>query len=197
MKVYVIKNKEGKYLDFCQDFETNNICDARIFTYEEAVRFCPKNCRVVEITIVEGDLEQQLTEKDKEIYDLLDQNEEQTYKFANIVGETARLENVITEKDKQIKYLKDLCDKERLKTTELQQQIREEKAVFDMYRANTIQKGIADPEATKIIRHQVCDMARKKIVEATCYDTEEEVRNVIYDLNASEVLEILDQIERG
>ena len=103
----------------------------------------------------------------------------------------------VADKDKQIKYLKDLCDKERLKTTELQQQIKEEKTVFDMYRANTIQKGIADPEVTKTIRKQVCDMARKKIVEATCYDTEVEVRNVIYGLNASAVLEILDKIESG
>lgn len=63
MKVYAIKNKKGKYFDDFQDFETNNICDARLFdTYEEALSFCPKNCdcEVVEITIAEGDLEQQL-----------------------------------------------------------------------------------------------------------------------------------------
>ena len=49
----------------------------------------------------------------------------------------------------------------------------------------------------KKITNQVCDVARKKIVEATCYDTEEEVRNVIYDLNASTALEILDEVEKG
>lgn len=49
----------------------------------------------------------------------------------------------------------------------------------------------------KAIRKQVCDMARKKIVEATCYDTEEEVRSVIYDLNASTALEIIDEIEQA
>ena len=71
------------------------------------------------------------------------------------------LQGHLNEQEEQIKYLEDLCDKERLKAISLQQQIREEKAVFDMYRANTIQKEIADPEATKIIRKQVCDEIRE------------------------------------
>ena len=44
-------------------------------------------------------------------------------------------------------------------------------------------------------RKLVCDEIRKKIIESTCYETEEEVRNCIYDLNASEVLEILNQTQ--
>ena len=49
----------------------------------------------------------------------------------------------------------------------------------------------------KRLRHQVCEEARKRIVKETCYDTEEEVRNTTYDFNAREVLEILDDIEKG
>lgn len=44
---------------------------------------------------------------------------------------------------------------------------------------------------------KVVKEAKKLVVEATCYDTEEEARNHLYDMSASEVLEILDQIERG
>jgi len=144
------------------------------------------------------ELKKQMKEKDKGIYNLLDQNEEQTYKFANIVGETARLENIITEKDKQIKYLEKLCDKERLKTTELQQQIRGEKTMFDMYRANTIQKGIADPEATKIIRKQVCDEIKKELSKDYPYfDWEDMKDSYLYDISGKEIYDVLDQIEKG
>ena len=46
-------------------------------------------------------------------------------------------------------------------------------------------------------RKKVVKEAKKLVVEATCYDTEEEVRNHLYDMSASEVLELLDQVERG
>lgn len=46
-------------------------------------------------------------------------------------------------------------------------------------------------------RKKIVQEIKKLIVESTCYDTEEEVRNHLYDMSASEVLEILDQIERG
>ena len=45
-------------------------------------------------------------------------------------------------------------------------------------------------------RKRVVKEIKKLIVEATCYDTEEEVRNHIYDMSASEVLEILDQKDK-
>ena len=98
MKVYTIKNKEGKYLDDYQNIEANSICDALLIdTKKEALKFCPKDCKVVEITIAEIDnpkrennetikyvetsepdkvagyidnLNQQLAEKDKEIEEL-------------------------------------------------------------------------------------------------------------------------------
>ena len=93
----------------------------------------------------------------------------------------------VSEKDKQIKYLKDLCDKERLKITELQQQIKEEKTVFDMYRANTIQKGITDPEVTKTIRKQVCNEIRNSIEVAKL--------RYMWEGKSLEISKILDKIE--
>ena len=46
-------------------------------------------------------------------------------------------------------------------------------------------------------RKKVVQEIKKLVIESTCYDTEEEVRNHLYDMSASEVLEILDQIERN
>lgn len=54
-------------------------------------------------------------------------------------------------------------------------------------------KSLADHD--KQVRKEVCDEIKKQVIQSTCYDTEEEVRNVIYDLNASSVLEILDQLQ--
>lgn len=73
-KAFVIKNKEGKYkephLDI-RDFYTRNLAEAEIWTEREfAEYFCPKDCKLVEITIAEGDLEQEnkrLAEKVVEI----------------------------------------------------------------------------------------------------------------------------------
>ena len=52
-------------------------------------------------------------------------------------------------------------------------------------------------EALMKERKKVVKEAKKLVVEATCYDTEEETRNHLYDLSASEVLELLDQIEEN
>lgn len=46
-------------------------------------------------------------------------------------------------------------------------------------------------------RKKVVQETKELVVKATCYDTEEEVRNHLYDMSASEVLEILDQVEKG
>lgn len=46
-------------------------------------------------------------------------------------------------------------------------------------------------------RKKVVQEIKKLVIESTCYDTEEEVRNHLYDMSASEVLEILDQVEKG
>lgn len=65
MKAYVIKNKEGKYFDKVNSFFCRLEYACCIFyTIEEANYYIDyyglKDCEVVEITIVEGDLEQQI-----------------------------------------------------------------------------------------------------------------------------------------
>lgn len=45
-------------------------------------------------------------------------------------------------------------------------------------------------------RKRVVQEIKKLVIESTCYDTEEEVRNHLYDMSAGEVLEILDQIDQ-
>ena len=79
MKAYVIKNKEGKYkephLDI-REFYTDILAEAEIWIErKDAEYFCPQDCEVVEITIAEGNLEQRLAEKDKEIESLKQQIE--------------------------------------------------------------------------------------------------------------------------
>lgn len=76
MKAFVIKNKEGKYyeglsekwydsLDRCTYFKNKESAE-----YERKKLLKLKNCEIIEITVAEGDLEQQLIEKDKEIEEL-------------------------------------------------------------------------------------------------------------------------------
>lgn len=65
MKAFVIKNKEGKYKmsDNGVQLETyfhNALSSAEIFDdYEIALCDCPSNCKVIKITIAEGNLEQE------------------------------------------------------------------------------------------------------------------------------------------
>ena len=59
MKAFVIKNKEGKYWGTYFDFEgkpvfVDDIIDAVFYDdYEIQMVECPKDCKVVEITITE------------------------------------------------------------------------------------------------------------------------------------------------
>lgn len=87
---------------------------------------------------------------------------------------------------------------------ELQQQLAEKdkeieelnEKIGDLIAAG-FTKGVIIADIKQQTRHQICNEAKKRIVKETCYDTEEEVRNAIYDFNAREVLEILDDIEKG
>ena len=77
MKAFVIKNKEGKYLQYFTDMYRFDFTDRLInaMFYEQweqdsinyALKTIPDCNEVVEITIAEGDLEQQLADKNKEI----------------------------------------------------------------------------------------------------------------------------------
>lgn len=71
-KAFVIKNKEGKYPDdtqFQPFFTTKDICKTTLYkNFEEAQKARRSEFyKVVEITIAEGGLENELAEKDKEI----------------------------------------------------------------------------------------------------------------------------------
>ena len=85
MKAYVIKNKDNKVLcwdnaygrDYFDHFNLASINRIQFFRDYRGAEveinindICDKNCEVVEITIVEGDLEQEIAEKDKEIEEL-------------------------------------------------------------------------------------------------------------------------------
>ena len=73
MKAYVIKDKKGKYLSSSFDYDGEPIftdCIIDAIPYDDCdivARVCPYDCEVVEITTVEGDLEQQIKEKDHRI----------------------------------------------------------------------------------------------------------------------------------
>lgn len=77
MKAFVIKNKEGEYFDKenCFFFGPDYACCKHIYyTIDDAKRHIDyyglKDCQIVEITIAEGDLEQQLAEKDNLIKEI-------------------------------------------------------------------------------------------------------------------------------
>ena len=96
--------------------------------------------------------------------------------FCKAIQMIHELKQQLAEKDKEIK--------------ELKFQIEDKKGGCELCEFS---KELRDID----IRHQICEKIRERIVKETCYDTEEEVRNAIYDFNAREVLEILDDIEKG
>lgn len=78
MKAFVIKNKEGKYhkrgFSCWENIESDGVFNTGHFYYENKeeaesciVSYGLEDCELVEITIAEGDLKQQLAKKDKEI----------------------------------------------------------------------------------------------------------------------------------
>lgn len=85
MKCYGIKSKDGKYISKFHNYDyrkikgeqkqpsyTSEICNAMLFKdYETATLGCCSDMEVVEISILEGDAEKQLEQKDKEIKRLL------------------------------------------------------------------------------------------------------------------------------
>lgn len=178
MKAFVIKNKEGKYKVEDVGVEIQSLCVrdircAEIFTDKELAECCcPSDCEPVEITIEEVDnSKREYNETIKYI---------ETTEPDKVAEHIDNLEQQLAEKDKIIEQLN-----------------FEKRNIFGLIEKMEVKLAGVTKEKIQEIRKQVCDMARKKIIEATCYDTEEEVRNVIYDLNASTALEILDEIEKG
>ena len=149
--------------------------------------------------------EKMLAEKDKYIDELEQEREFMLDEVKNrgTCGLCEKLEekaiNVLRdklkEKDKEIERLKTIKNARQFNKTqsiieEFEKKLREDGVLFVFN-----SKEMSQHDAT--VRHQICEEIRERIVKETCYDTEEEVRNAIYDFNAREVLEILDQIEKG
>lgn len=171
MEAYIIKSKEGKYLDDTQQqpfFVTEDICKTRLYrTFEKAREICSKkiNCEVVEVTIAEGDLEQQLAEKEKEIKRQIAVNKE--------------MDKMIGEKDKEIEELKTSIDYWK----------------NEVFKKMEVKLTGVTKEKIQEIRKQVCDEIRNAI------DNEEyELRgdnNRILSIHAKKFNEILDKIGKG
>ena len=108
-KAFVIKNKEGKYLKEDKNIYGDDtihwydIVSADIYTTKEIAEFHKepfyRDCEVVEITIAEGDFEQQLAEKEKqlEIYKNLER-----YDVGELLNENIKLRARINTIRKQV-----------------------------------------------------------------------------------------------
>lgn len=81
MKAFVIKNKEGKYWQWLFNHEPDwedklyngFMCYFKEDAKKSIIQWQLKDCEVVEVTISEGNLEQQLAEKDQRIAELKEQ----------------------------------------------------------------------------------------------------------------------------
>ena len=116
MKAFVIKNKD-LYKTTNSRLWTKDISKcAKWDTFAKARQYLKgcylnnmKDCEVVEITIAEGDLEQQLAEKDKEIEELKEHIKFLENKCLNEIN--VKLVTVTKEKMQQIR--KQVCDEIR------------------------------------------------------------------------------------
>ena len=196
MKAYVIKNKVHGYFgvnNMYQHPEWSSIDLAYYFkTKEEAEKFKNKNyptCKIVELTITEGDLEGE----NKQLKEKIEELEEQTMfikekgtcafceKLYKDLGEENRaLKEQLAEKDKEIKELENKLE-----------HCSNDKWYIDLDKLNI------PSEIENQIRHQVCKEIRKSIIDLVGYETEKEARAYNCELNAREVLDEIDQIEKG
>jgi len=107
MKAYVIKNKEGKYWQWLfndePDWEEELYNAFLHYSKEDAKRniidWQLKDCEVVEITIAEGDLEQQLADKEVKI-EVLERDADNLYRTLEEANEE------LADKDKEIVELR-------------------------------------------------------------------------------------------
>ena len=182
MKAWVIKNKEGEYkredvIEYVwketTSYFSKDIRCADIFTEEEMAKcYCPKDCEVVEITIVEGDLEQEIEELKTRISELQDKD---WYEAC-------------------IKQLEEQNDKLIKEVEEIKKDVKSQKSVTDLYLT------IASTNATKMniakaVRKQVCDEIRKEF--ENCYKGYEWNDSIIIGKACNTINSILDKIGKG
>lgn len=190
MKAFVIKNKEGKYhkrgFSCWENIERDGVFNTGHFYYENKeeaenciVSYGLEDCKVVEITIEEGDLEKQLAEKDKEIETLQKEKE-----LDNIFWkqECDSLQKTLKEKDKEIEYLG-------------------ERNFYKVSLKNEEWLGVYPKNIEKIIRKQVCDEIREAI-KTLIEERDNTLTNWEYANGWCQGLQydmakLLDQIEKG
>ena len=184
MKAYVIKcKKDGKYLSkyFNYDYADKNykhICGTKNIINAKILKECfdtNDDFECVEITIAEGDLEQQLAEYENFMRENEWSNIDEMRKTLNKCEEKYKKQwNQLAEKDKEIEKLKAITS-----------------AIKTATEAGIKIKDLISID-TSDIRHQVCDEIRKQEIRYR------------YDSNTNSVIggyfidkEILDQIEKG
>ena len=199
MKAYVIKNKEGKYWQWLfndePDWEEELYNAFLHYSKEDAKRniidWQLKDCEVVEITIAEGDLEQQLADKEVKI-EVLERDADNLYRTLEEANEE------LADKDKEIERLKKIKVPEKViaiqNDIEMTTDINGVKFNIDQLDIiNNLRLIQTQPEIQKQIRHQVCDeiikLAMSKYIEYGDYCVDVIMR--------SDLEYILYQIEKG
>lgn len=199
---YVIKNKEGKYysrnlLNPDNFLFENRLVDCEFFATEEIARFEItfnelKDCKVVEITIAEGDLNQQLAEKDNLIKEI-NQAYIETYKRER-------------KKDKEIEELKAFMDKWHFKDFEdfekhynylMSLKNREQLMVENEAMKETIANLLGQKKtSSKEIRKQVCEEI-SDYINKNAYEVLTKEYGNTYVVNINEILDFIQEIEQG
>ena len=178
MKAFVIKNKEGEYKTENDGVEIQScflrdIRCAEMFTDKEvAESFCPSDCEVAKIAIVEGDLQEINEQLNKNLIEM----EQSKLRWEN---KYFKLEKQLTEKDKEINKLSE--------------------EHFEMFGDMKDYKNLwlAEQRKNKEIRKQVCDEIREKILIRLELPKEEWVWYSDDYVGVGLIKEILDQIEQG
>lgn len=196
MKGYVIKNKEGDYwcgndiFSATLDIQKVYICEDFDFISKVINKLSSegllKDCEPVEITIAEGDLEQQLAEKDNEInnlkelrkFEIKDKKELRENQLQQII----KLEKKLAEKDKEIEELKTSIDYWQ----------------NEVFKKIEVKVAELPNEKVREIRKQVCDEIRKELSKDYPYfDWEDMKDSYLYDISGKEIYDVLDKIEKG
>ena len=220
MKAFVIKNKEGEYLEEGKDrYGEDTIIWHKDIVYADIysskgiaeMKLEPfyKDCEAVEITIAEGDLEQENKELKEQLEELKEDNEV-LYALAHPAFDYEKklkeYEEQLVEKDKEIEHLKAFMDKWHFENFEdfvnhynhlMSLKNREQLMVENEAMKETIAELLGQKKTSaKIIRQQVCDEIREKLPYYKYSFQEPEVPRVdVIEIRDMEF--ILEQIEQA
>lgn len=210
MRAFAIKNKEGKYKTSCSEY-INSLWQADIFDdYELALCYCLDSEKPVEVTIAEGDLQQQLAEM-TEKYNACQEARKLEAEFNS--QDKKELKQQLAEKDKEIKQYreKEIIDMNYKEMLELQlakadKEIEKQQAQVEIWKKKVFGKmetqllGVTKDKINEI-RHQVCEKIKHKLAEKRLPMYFKDVKDVLnYPRKAvcwEDVVLILGQIEKG